>query len=179
MSNSLEMNKIFAAILTAGVTFGAAGLIGRLIVHPTPLKESAIQIGEPAPVQAIAAIAAPALEPISPLLAAANVQAGQQLAQRQCASCHSFNEGGRSGVGPNLYAIVGAKHAHAEGFNYSAAIRGMASKPWTYEELNAWIANPRAYAPGNKMTYAGMASVQSRADLIAYLRSISPNAPAP
>jgi cytochrome c len=107
------------------------------------------------------------------------VQAGQQLAQRQCASCHSFNEGGRSGVGPNLYAIVGAKHAHAEGFNYSAAIRGMASKPWTYEELNAWIANPRAYAPGNKMTYAGMASVQSRADLIAYLRSISPNAPAP
>ena len=179
MSNSLEMNKIFAAILTAGVTFGAAGLIGRLIVHPTPLKESAIQIGEPAPVQAVAAVAAPALEPIAPLLAAANVQAGQQLAQRQCASCHSFNEGGRAGVGPNLYAIVGAKHAHAEGFNYSAAIRGMASKPWTYEELNAWIANPRAYAPGNKMTYAGMASVQSRADVIAYLRSISPNAPAP
>jgi cytochrome c len=179
MSNSLEMNKIFAAILTAGVTFGAAGLIGRLIVHPTPLKESAIQIGEPAPVQAIAAIAAPALEPISPLLAAANVQAGQQLAQRQCASCHSFNEGGRSGVGPNLYGIVGAKHAHAAGFNYSAAIRAMADKPWTYEDMNAWIANPRGYAPGNKMTYAGMASVQNRADLIAYLRSISPNAPAP
>jgi cytochrome c len=179
MSNSLEMNKIFAAILTAGVTFGAAGLIGRLIVHPTPLKESAIQIGEPAPVQAIAAIAAPALEPISPLLAAANVQAGQQLAQRQCASCHSFNEGGRAGVGPNLYAIVGAKHAHAAGFNYSAAIRAMADKPWTYEDMNAWIANPRGYAPGNKMTYAGMASVQNRADLIAYLRSISPNAPAP
>jgi cytochrome c len=179
MSNSLEMNKIFAAILTAGVTFGAAGVIGRLIVHPTPLKESAIQIGEPAPVQAIAAIAAPALEPIAPLLAAANVQNGQQLAQRQCASCHSFNEGGRSGVGPNLYGIVGAKHAHAAGFNYSAAIRAMADKPWTYEDMNAWIANPRGYAPGNKMTYAGMASAQNRADLIAYLRSISPNAPAP
>jgi cytochrome c len=179
MSNSLEMNKIFAAILTAGVTFGAAGVIGRLIVHPTPLKESAIQIGEPAPVQAIAAIAAPALEPIKALLASANVQNGQQLAQRQCASCHSFNEGGRSGVGPNLYGIIGAKHAHIEGFNYSAAIRAMANKPWTYEDMNAWIANPRAYAPGNKMTYAGMASVQNRADLIAYLRSISPNAPAP
>jgi cytochrome c len=179
MSNSLEMNKIFAAILTAGVTFGAAGVIGRLIVHPTPLKESAIQIGEPAPVQAIAAIAAPALEPIKALLASANVQNGQQLAQRQCASCHSFNEGGRSGVGPNLYGIIGAKHAHAAGFNYSAAIRAMADKPWTYEDMNAWIANPRGYAPGNKMTYAGMASVQNRADLIAYLRSISPNAPAP
>jgi cytochrome c len=179
MSNSLELNKIFAAILTAGVTFGMAGLVGRLIVHPTPLKESAIQIGEPAPVQAVAAIAAPALEPIVPLLAAANVQAGQQLAQRQCASCHSLNEGGRNGVGPNLYGIIGAKHAHAAGFNYSAAIRAMADKPWTYEDMNAWIANPRGYAPGNKMTYAGMASVQNRADLIAYLRSISPNAPAP
>jgi cytochrome c len=179
MSNSLELNKIFAAILTAGVTFGMAGLVGRLIVHPTPLKESAIQIGEPAPVQAVAAIAAPALEPIAPLLAAANVQAGQQLAQRQCASCHSLNEGGRNGVGPNLYGIIGAKHAHAAGFNYSAAIRAMADKPWTYEDMNAWIANPRGYAPGNKMTYAGMASVQNRADLIAYLRSISPNAPAP
>ena len=179
MSNSLEMNKIFAAILTAGVTFGMAGLVGRLVVHPTMPHHSVLQIGEAAPAQAAAAPAAPALEPITPLLAAANVQAGQQLAQRQCASCHSFNEGGRSGVGPNLYGIVGAKHAHAAGFNYSAAIRAMADKPWTYEEMNAWIANPRGYAPGNKMTYAGMASVQNRADLIAYLRSISPNAPAP
>jgi len=179
MSNSLEMNKIFAAILTAGVTFGAAGVIGRLIVHPKMPHESAIQIGEPAPVQAVAAIAAPAIEPIKALLASANVQNGQQLVQRQCASCHSFNEGGRAGVGPNLHAIVGAKHAHSEGFNYSAAIRGMASKTWGYEELNAWIANPRGYAPGNKMTYAGLASVQSRADVIAYLRSITPNAPAP
>jgi cytochrome c len=179
MSNSLELNKVFAAVLTAGITFMSAGVIGRLIVHPTTLKESAIQVGEPAASQVAAAPAAPALDPITPLLASANVQTGLQLAQRQCASCHSFNEGGRSGVGPNLYGIIGAKHAHIEGFNYSAAIRAMANKPWTYEDMNAWIANPRAYAPGNKMTYAGMASVQNRADLIAYLRSISPNAPAP
>jgi cytochrome c len=179
MSNSLEMNKIFAAILTAGVTFGMAGVIGRLVVHPTQLVESAIQAGEAVPAQMAAAPVAVALEPITPLLAAANVQNGQQLAQRQCASCHSFNEGGRNGVGPNLYGIIGAKHARADGFNYSAAIRGMASKPWTYEEMNAWIANPRAYAAGNKMTYAGLASASGRADLIAYLRSISPNAPAP
>jgi cytochrome c len=142
MSNSLELNKVFAAILTAGITFGVAGVVGRLIVHPTMPKESAIQVGEPAPAQAVAAVAAPALEPISPLLAAANVQNGQQLAQRQCASCHSFNEGGRNGVGPNLYGIIGANHARADGFNYSAAIRGMAGKPWVYEEMNAWLANP-------------------------------------
>lgn len=176
---SLEGNKIVAAVLTAGITFGLAGVVGKLLVHPTMPHQAAIAVGGEAPAQQAAAPAAPALEPITPLLANANVQNGQTLAQRQCASCHSFNEGGRNGVGPNLYAIVGAKHAHADGFNYSGALRGMADKPWTYEELNAWLANPRAYAPGNRMSYGGMANAAQRADLIAYLRSISPNAPAP
>ena len=82
-------------------------------------------------------------------------------------------------MGPNLYGIVGAKHAHMEGFNYSPALRGMADKPWTYEELNAWVHSPRAYAPGNRMSFAGLSNTQQRANLIAYLRSISPSAPAP
>lgn len=177
---SLEGNKIVAAVLTAGITFGLAGFVGRLLVSPHMPHETAIRIGGEEPAQqAAAAPAAPALEPITPLLASANADNGRQVAQRQCASCHSFNEGGRQGVGPNLYAIVGAKHAHVDGFNYSAAIRGMADKPWTYEDLNAWLANPRAYAPGNRMSYQGLANVQQRADLIAFLRSISPNAPAP
>jgi cytochrome c len=178
---SLEGNKIIAAVLTAGVTFGLAGLVGRSLVAPHMPPQPAIRIAGEAPAQqaAAAAPAAPAIEPITPLLASANVENGRQIAQRQCAACHTFNEGGRNGVGPNLYGIVGAKHAHAEGFNYSAALRGMADKPWTYEALNAWIANPRAYAPGNRMSYSGLANTQQRADLIAYLRSISPNAPAP
>jgi cytochrome c len=108
-------------------------------------KQAAIQIGEPAAAPVAAALAAPALEPITPLLAAANVQARQQLAQRQCASCHSFDEGGRPSIRRDLYGIIGAKHAHIEGFD-SAAIRAMANKPWTYEDMNTWIANPRAYA---------------------------------
>ncbi|GGG42973.1 cytochrome c family protein [Caldovatus sediminis] len=178
--DSMELNKILAAILTAGVAFGVAGFIGRMVVHPTMPHESAIRIGEPAATQVAqpAAPAAPALEPITPLLASADPQNGEALARRLCAACHTFNEGGRSGVGPNLYGIVGAPHAHVQGFNYSAALRAKEG-PWTYEELNAWLANPRAYAPGNRMAFAGMANAQQRADLIAYLRSISPGAPAP
>ncbi len=178
MATSLEGNKIVAAILTAGVTFGLAGVVGRLLVHPTMPHHTAMAVpGEvtAAPTPA----AAPALDPITPLLASADVAAGQQIAQRQCASCHTFNEGGRAAVGPNLYGIVGAKHAHMDGFNYSPALRGMADKPWTYEELNAWVHSPRAYAPGNRMSYAGLNNAQQRANLIAYLRSISPSAPAP
>ena len=178
---SLEGNKIVAAVLTAGITFGLAGFAGRLLVSPHVPSEAAIRIGGEAPAQqaAAAAPAAPTLEPITPLLASANADNGRQIAQRQCAACHSFNEGGRNGVGPNLWGIVGQMHAAKEGFNYSAANRALADKPWGYEELNAFIAGPARAMPGTRMSYSGLANVQQRADLIAFLRSISPNAPAP
>ena len=178
--HSLEGNKIVAAVLTAGITLGLAGFVGSLLVKPKFPQEAVIAVAGSAPSQQAAAPAtAPALEPIAPLLANANAQNGQQIAQRQCASCHSFNEGGRNGVGPNLFGIVGARHAAKEGFNYSAANRALADKPWGYEELNAFIAAPARAMPGTRMSYSGLANVQQRADLIAYLRSISPNAPAP
>ncbi len=177
---NLEGNKIIAAVLIAGTTLGMAGFIGSLLVHPKRPHTTAIAIaGQSSGPAAAAPAAAPALEPITPLLATANAQNGQQVAARQCAACHSFNEGGRNGVGPNLHGIVGAMHAAKEGFNYSAANRALAGKPWGYEELNAFIAAPARAMPGTRMGYAGLANTQQRADLIAYLRSISPNAPAP
>lgn len=176
--SSMEVNKAFAAILTAGVAFGVSGFIGGLLVHPERPHHAAIQIGQPEAAQGTQAPAAPAQEPIGNLMANASVERGQQLAGRLCAACHSFNEGGRSGVGPNLYAIIGAKHAHAEGFNYSAALRGKPG-PWTYEDMNAWLLKPAEYAPGTRMAFAGIGNGQQRADVIAYLRSISPNAPPP
>ncbi|MCO6418771.1 cytochrome c family protein [Siccirubricoccus sp. KC 17139] len=174
---SLELNKAFAAVLTAGIAFMLAGQLGKLLVHGEKPHESAIQIGDVGAAPASAPAAAPALEPISPLLANANVQNGQTIAQRQCGSCHTFNQGGRNGVGPNLYGIVGAPHGHAEGFNYSAAIKGKEG-PWTYEQLNEWLHKPSSYAPGTRMAFAGLNNTQQRADVIAYLRSLSPN-PAP
>jgi cytochrome c len=177
---SMEVNKAVAAVLTAGVAFMVTGLIGRTVVHVERPHESAIQIGEVATSQATQAPAAApaALEPITPLLASANLANGEALAKRLCASCHSFNEGGRSGVGPNLHGIIGAAHGHAEGFNYSASLKGKPG-PWTYEDMNAWLAKPNTYAPGTRMAFAGISNTQQRADVIAYLKSISPNAPAP
>jgi cytochrome c len=174
---SLEVNKAFAAVLTAGVCFMTAGLIGELLVYPKRPATPAIAIGGASPQQqaAPAAPAAPAVEPIGPLLASANVENGRAIAQRQCASCHTFNEGGRHGVGPNLWNIVGSPHARAEGFRYSAANQAKANEPWSYEALNAFIANPRAAMPGTSMGFNGLANAQQRADLIAYLRSLSAN----
>ncbi len=173
---SMEVNKAFAAVLTAGIAFMVSGLVGRIVVSPQRLHEPAIQIGEvaAAPTQAPAPEAQ--LEPIAPLLANADPQRGEALAKRLCASCHTFNEGGRNGVGPNLYGIIGAAHGHVEGFNYSSALKGKEG-PWSYEEMNAWLHKPSTYAPGTRMAFAGISSAQQRADVIAYLKSISPNAP--
>ncbi|MBX6741556.1 MAG: cytochrome c family protein [Acetobacteraceae bacterium] len=174
---SMEVNKAFAAVLTAGIAFMVSGLVGRIVVHPKPLHEPAIQIGEVAATAPTQAPAAPApLEPIGPLLANADPQKGEALAKRLCASCHTFNEGGRPGVGPNLYGVVGAPHGHEQGFNYSAALKSKQG-PWNYEELNEWLHKPSAYAPGTRMAFAGISNAQQRADVIAYLKSISPNAP--
>lgn len=169
----MELNKAFAALLVAGILFMVTGIIGDALVHPKRLEQSVLQIAAPTAQAPAAAPAAPAIEPIGPLLAAANPQNGQTIAQRQCASCHSFNDGGRNGVGPNLWNIVGAPHAHIAGFNYSAAIAGMKDKPWDYEELNKFLAGPRAYAPGTRMAFNGIASPTQRADLIAWLRTLS------
>ncbi len=181
---SLEFNKIAAAVLTAGVAFMGAGIIGEVLMKPKALERPAIALGTtptdatPREAAVVAPPPAPELAPVAPLLAAANPDTGRTLAQRACAACHSFNEGGRNGVGPNLWGIVGAKHAQVAGFNYSDANRALADKPWDYEALNAFIANPRAAMPGTRMAFAGLANPQQRADLIAFLRTLS-NEPVP
>ena len=86
---------------------------------------------------------------------------GERLAQSACAQCHSFGKGEPAKVGPNLWGIVDNKHGHMPGFAYSKAIDSI-DKPWGYEELNHFIASPRAYAPGTKMTFAGLPKVEER-----------------
>jgi cytochrome c len=172
---SLEVNKAFAAVLTAGVCFMTAGLIGELLIYPKRPATPAITIGSAETQQAAApaAPAAPTVEPVGPLLAAANVDNGRTIAQRQCASCHTLNEGGRHGVGPNLWGVVAARKARVEGYRYSAANQARAGESWDYEALNAFIAAPRGYMPGTSMGFNGIANVQQRADLIAFLRTLA------
>ena len=73
---------------------------------------------------------------------------------------------------------VGSPHGKADGFSYSAALKGK-GEPWAYENMNAWLLKPNSYAPGTRMAFAGIGNTQQRADVIAYLKSISPKAPNP
>lgn len=172
--SSLEGNKAFAAVLVAGIAFVGSGLVADALVRPTRLHETAIKIEGVEVAAAPAAAAAPAgpSTPIAVLLASADAAAGETATKRLCVTCHSFDEGGKNGVGPNLYGVLGAPHGHLANFTYSAALKAKEG-PWTYDEMNAWLLNPRGYATGTKMAFAGISNDKQRADVIAYLRSLS------
>jgi cytochrome c len=101
-----------------------------------------------------------------------DAEAGQRVFN-QCRACHTINEGGRNGVGPNLWGIVGRPAASVEGFRYSANMREVAAGGyvWTVENLRAYLANPKAVVPRGSMSYAGLRNEAQLNDLIAYLQA--------
>lgn len=179
MASSLEGNKIVAAVLTAGVIAMFSGFAAELLYHPEQLEENVyVVVAAEGGTEAEAEVAAaPALAPIGPLLAAADPANGEQVA-RKCTACHTFNEGGPTRVGPNLYDIVNRRITDYEGFSFSDALVAKADQVWDYENLNAFLHRPRDWAPGTKMSFAGLRKDGDRADIIAYMRGLSGN-PAP
>lgn len=172
----METNKIFGAVLLGMLIAMLTGFVAEVLVHPKPLDKPAYVIampeGQGTAQPAAASTGGPA--PIGPLLAKADPAAGQ-TASKACAACHSFNKGEPGKVGPNLYGVVGAAKGHVAGFAYSDAIKGKGE--WTYDDLNKFLHDPKGYAPGTKMTFAGIKKDQERANVIAYLRSLSDNPP--
>lgn len=116
------------------------------------------------------------MESVLPLLGDADVKKGKRLSLR-CRACHDLNENGKNKVGPPLWDIVGRTKATAEDYKYSDALKALGGE-WTYDDLNAYLFSPKVFAKGTKMIFPGMKKTQDRANLIAFLRSLS-NSPAP
>jgi len=170
----MEVNKAVAAVLVAGIAFFLTGLIGDNLIYETEPAKPPISIQGVQPAATTGGAPKPAeLPPIAPLLASANIGQGKQFVDTICAACHSFNKGGKPIVGPNLYGIVGAPHDHEAGFDYSSALEKFKGQPWTYDALNHWLHDPAEYAPGTRMTFAGIPQAQLRADVIDYLHTLS------
>ena len=104
-------------------------------------------------------------------LAQASIEVGTKLSKK-CTACHSLNSAGGNRVGPSLWNIVEAPKAKVDGFSYSASLSSIGGT-WTVQDLNLWLKSPKKYAPGNSMSFAGLRKIKDRANMIAFLNSIS------
>lgn len=114
------------------------------------------------------------------LLASADAAAGEKVFAK-CTACHTINQGGANGIGPNLYGVFGTTiGAHAPGFAYSSALADHGGQ-WNWETMNEWLKSPRAFASGTKMSFAGLSSPEDRANVMEYLAANggAPAKPAP
>ena len=175
--DSVEINKIVAAALTAGVIAMFSGFLSHMLVNAEELEKpaylaAATVVEEPAEEEA----EAPA-DDMSAMMASAEEAAGKKVAKK-CAACHTLDNGGANKIGPNLWNLVNRPVASAAGFKYSGALQGMADQAWTYDALNGFLTKPKDFAPGTKMSFGGLKKPGDRANLIAYLRSFS-DSPAP
>lgn len=169
--DGFEFNKIAGAVLgTLTLTMGL-GIISEILFAPeSPAKpgfEIVVNEGGGGAQEA----AKPKAVPIEELFATASVQKGEQIAKR-CQACHNFAEGAGAKVGPDLYGVVGRPVASSPGFSYSAAMKAHGGD-WTPQALNVFLTNPKAAVPGTAMAFAGLAKETERADIIAYLNSLS------
>jgi cytochrome c len=165
--------KIAAALVIAAGTAALSAAIAGAFVSPTePTKKGyVVAVADGSGAAPAAAPTGP--EPIAALLASADAAAGQKAA-KACLACHDMNKGGPNKVGPNLWGVVGAARGGSRkaGFAYSDAMKTTGGN-WDFDTLNSFLYSPKAAVPGTKMTFAGIKDTKTRAEVIAYLRTLA------
>lgn len=167
-SNTIAGWVLAGGIVALGLSIGS----GMYFHGEAPEKEGfAVVAEETGAAGGVAAV------PIATLLATADIAKGEAVFKK-CTACHSIAQGGANGIGPNLWAAMGKPHGHVAGFAYSDALKSIPGN-WDWEGMDKWLANPKKYAPGTKMTFAGLGNPEERANLILYLNAQGSNLPLP
>ena len=178
--DSYEYNKFIGAFLgTVFVVFSVSLVANAIFAQPHSEKEGfAIQVAEAG--TGGGGEAAPTEVPIAVRMATADAAAGEAI-EKRCSACHTIDKGGANKVGPNLWNLVNRPVASHEGFAYSGAMKEFSqggSVVWDYEHLDHFLMSPKGLVKGTAMAFAGLKKPEERANLIAFLRTLS-DSPAP
>jgi cytochrome c len=172
--DTFEWNKIFGAVLgTVLLVVTLNILVGDLMTPPKAEKPGMeVAVAEESTGGGTTGPVVEAKPDWGTVIPVADLTAGDK-AHIRCQQCHDFSKGGPDKIGPNLYAIVGAQHARAASYAYSPALVAMKDKVWGYDELDAFLKNPKGAIKGTKMSFAGLSKQTDRVNLIAYMRTLS------
>jgi cytochrome c len=168
-------NTVAGWVLGAGiVALGASIVTGEMFHAERPEKMGY-------PIEGVEAEGeggdAEAEQPIAAFLQTAEASKGEGVFKK-CAACHTINPGGANGLGPNLHGIMGQPVAGKPGFAYSDALKGKGGN-WDWDSMSAWLLSPKKFAPGTKMTFAGLSKPEDRANLLVYMNAQGSNLPLP
>ena len=165
--NTIAGWVLFAGIVALGGSILSAELFKSHEVHGGyPVEGAADEGGE----------GAAAEEPFVVYMAKADAAKGEQVFKK-CTACHNADQGGANALGPNLWGVLGEPIGKGHGFAFSPALAEKGGT-WTFDTLSEWLASPKKFAPGTKMTFAGLSNPQDRADVIAFLNAHG-NSPQP
>lgn len=168
-----KFNTIAGWVLAAGIVALGASIVTGEVFH----AERPEKMGYPIEGVEVEGGGEAAEVPIAAALQTADPAKGEQVFKK-CAACHNADPGGANALGPALHGIMGKPVATVAGFAYSDALKSKGGT-WDWETMSAWLANPKKFAPGTKMTFAGLGNPQDRADIMAFLNSRGSNLPLP
>ncbi|MGB8278081.1 MAG: cytochrome c family protein [Methylovirgula sp.] len=175
--DSFEFTKTVGAVLGVLLFTLGIGVLADAMFSPPKLVKPGYALPGAQTSATAEAGAKPAPEmPLPDLLAKADPKTGE-ADTKPCQACHSFEKGAGPKVGPPLWGVVGRPKGSIAGFDYSAGMKAKGGN-WTFEDLNTFITDPKAFVSGTKMAFAGVPEATKRAGILAYLRTLSDN-PAP
>src|SRR5687768_5808084 len=160
-----RFNTIAGWVLFAGIVALGASIVTGEVFH----QERPEEMGYPIEGVVLEGEGAEAEKPIAFYLASADVAKGEQVFKK-CAACHNADKGGPNALGPSLYGVMGNPVAGHPGYAFSGPLKSKGGT-WDWETMSQWLANPKKFAPGTKMTFAGLGNPQDRANVMVFLNS--------